>query len=466
MKRGTGLNAIIPPSHSAEAEQSVIGGIMLDNTALDRVADVITEDDFYASRHQVIYGHAYQLLASGKAVDVVTLGNALKNSGKFDQVGGIEYLGALVENVPTAANIRRYAEIVREKATLRRLAAVGAEIADDAMNPAGRTAAEVLDGAQGKVLAIAEAGSGAEPQQLGMHLPAYIELLDQRFNSDGELTGLPTGVGRLDRKLNGLQPGDLIIVAARPSMGKSGLALQIALTNARARRPVLFFSLEMSVGQLAERALSNVGGIDSESLRSGKITNDEWDKTTAGVGQLHDIPLIIDDVADMTVGRMRARARRTKRKHGLSLIVIDYLQLVSGSGDNRNEQISGISRGLKLLAREMNVPVVALSQLSRKVEERNDKRPQLADLRDSGAIEQDADVVVLMYRDEAYNPDSDAKGVTELNVAKQRMGPIGIVPAAFVPALSRFGDLDGEWHHVRSEPKRPRRGFKSDAFSV
>ena len=435
------------PPHSIEAEQSLLGGLLLDNLAWDRIADIVTEGDFYRDDHRRIFRHISRLIERARPADVVTVFESIEKSNEVEQAGGLAYLGEIANNTPSAANIRRYAEIVRERAVLRHLVTVGDEIAASALNPAGRDAKTLLDQAEAKVFEIAEAGArstqGFVPIQplLGQVVDRIQELYEQENPSD--VTGVPTGFADLDRMTSGLQPGDMIVVAGRPSMGKTAFALNIAEhVGVDLGLPVAIFSLEMSGPQLAMRFLSSVGRLDASRIRTGRLNDDEWDKMTVALGKLHGAPIHIDETGALNVTDLRARARRLARQFGgkLGLIVIDYLQLMTSTRDNENRatEISEISRSIKALAKELQVPVIALSQLSRKVEERNDKRPLMSDLRESGAIEQDADIILMMYREEYYKPDTQEKGTAEVIIGKHRNGPTGIVRLTFLGEYTRF----------------------------
>jgi replicative DNA helicase len=435
------------PPHSIEAEQSLIGGLLLDNGAWDRIGDVVAEGDFYRDDHRRIFKHIAKLVGLGKPADVVTVYESIEKSNEVDQTGGLAYLGEIANATPSAANIRRYAEIVRERAVLRKLVSAGDEIAANALNPAGRDAKQLLDEAEQKVFEIAEMGArslkGFESVTplLGKVVDRIQELYDKENPSD--ITGVPTGFHDLDKMTSGLQPGDMIVVAGRPSMGKTAFALNIAEhVGVEQRLPVAIFSLEMSGPQIATRLLSSSGRLDQTRIRTGRLSDEDWDKMTVALGKLHDAPIHIDETGAINVTDLRARARRLHRQCGkLGLIVIDYLQLMSGSGnsiENRATEISEISRSIKALAKELEVPIIALSQLSRKVEERNEKRPLMSDLRESGAIEQDADIIFMMYREEYYKPDTQDKGVAEVIIGKHRNGPTGTVKLTFLGEYTRF----------------------------
>jgi len=442
------LLALKVPPHSIEAEQSVLGGLMLDNAAFERIGDLLTERDFYRDDHRRIWRHIVGLIERGRPADVVTVDESIKGGEDRDRTGGLAYLGALAQNTPSAHNIRRYAEIVRERAIMRKLVEVGVEISDSALNPAGRDIGQILDEAESKVFQIAEAGARGQQgfhdiQQLLTRVMERVEMLYQRDNPS-DITGVPTGYRDLDERTSGLQGGDLIIVAGRPSMGKTAFALNIAEHVAVENRlPVAVFSMEMSGTQLAMRMLGSIGHLDQHKLRTGRLTDEDWNRLTNAVGKLHEAPIHIDESAAINALELRARARRLHRQYGkLGLIVIDYLQLMSASGDseeeNRATQISAMSRSLKALAKELDVPVVALSQLNRGLEQRPNKRPVMSDLRESGAIEQDADLILFIYRDEVYNDSTPDKGIAEIIIGKQRNGPIGTVKLTFLGEYTRF----------------------------
>ncbi|MBI5900101.1 MAG: replicative DNA helicase [Rhodocyclales bacterium] len=434
------------PPHSIEAEQSLIGGLLIDNAAWDRIGDVVRETDFYRDDHRRIFRHIGKLIQNGRPADVVTVYESIEASNEVDQTGGLAYLGEIANATPSAANIRRYAEIVRERAILRQLVTVGDEIAGNALNPAGRDVKQLLDDAEQRIFQIAEAGNRnsngfvAIQPLLGEVVERMEELLARDSQSD--ITGVASGFVDLDRMTSGLQPGDMIVVAGRPSMGKTAFALNIAEhVGVDQRLPVAIFSLEMSGPQLATRFLSSVGRIDQSKLRTGRLTDDEWDRMTVALGKLHEAPIHIDETGAINSTDLRARARRLHRQFGkLGLIVIDYIQLMSSGreGENRATEISEISRSIKSLAKELQVPIIALSQLSRKVEERNDKRPLMSDLRESGAIEQDADIILMMYREEYYKPDTQDKGTAEAIIGKHRNGPVGTVRLTFLGEYTRF----------------------------
>ncbi len=445
----TPVDLIKLPPHSVEAEQSVLGGLLLDNEAWDKIADLISESDFYRGDHRLIWRHISRLVEHSRPADVITVSESLESTRELDGVGGLAYLGALAQNTPTAANIRRYAEIVRERAVMRKLAQVGSEIADSAYSPMGKEAAQLLDEAESKVFAISEEGARGRQgfQDMPPLLTQVVERIDMLYNRDNpsDVTGVPTGFTDLDRMTSGLQPGDLVIIAGRPSMGKTSLAINMAEHVAlEAGLPVGVFSMEMGASQLVMRMLGSVGRLDQHKVRTGRLADEDWHKLTEAVGRLNDAPLHIDETPALNALELRARARRLHRQYGkLGLIVVDYLQLMSASsqGENRATEISEISRSLKALAKELSVPVIALSQLNRSLEQRPNKRPVMSDLRESGAIEQDADVILFIYRDEVYNPDSPEKGKAEVIIGKQRNGPIGTVTMVFQGEYTRFANF-------------------------
>ncbi|NDY90552.1 replicative DNA helicase [Ideonella livida] len=442
------------PPHSIEAEQSVLGGLLLDNGAWDRAADVLSEEDFYRHEHRLIFSAISLLIAASKPADVITVFERLQSMGKDGDCGGLTYLNALAQSVPSAANLRRYAEIVRERSILRKLIAASDEIATHAFNPQGKAVSQILDEAEGKIFKIGEEGQRNKQgfqsmDQLVMQLIDRVTELAE--NGADDVTGVRTGFYDLDRMTAGLQGGDLIILAARPSMGKTAFALNIAENVAvQEGRPVVVFSMEMGAAQLALRLVGSLGRIDQSGLRTGKLRDEDWGRLTEAVDKLSKAHIYIDETPALNPAELRARARRQARQSGqLGLIVIDYLQLMSGSaassGENRATELSEISRGLKALAKELNCPVIALSQLNRSVETRPDKRPMMSDLRESGAIEQDADVIMFIYRDDYYNrEDSKTPGQAEIIIAKQRNGPVGAVHLAFLKQNTRFDNLAPE----------------------
>jgi replicative DNA helicase len=439
------LSALRVPPHSIEAEQSVLGGLLLDNDAFDRISDLIAENDFYRNEHRRIYRQIARLLERGKPADAVTVAESLDLAGEGGETGGLAYLGELAANTPSAANIRRYAEIVRERAVLRQLVTAGDEIASSALNPLGREAKTLLDEAETKVFAIAEGGFRGQSsfQHIEPLLAQVIERIDQLHSNPSEITGVPTGFHDLDSKTSGLQEGDLLIVAGRPSMGKTAFALNIAEhVGIKIGLPVAIFSMEMGGAQVAMRMLSSVGRFDAHRLRTGRIHDDEWRRIAPAMEKLSQSQIYVDESSALNPIELRARTRRIHRQCGkLGLVIVDYLQLMSaasGASENRATEISEISRSLKGLARELSVPVVALSQLNRSLETRPNKRPVMSDLRESGAIEQDADVILFIYRDQVYNPDTPDKGKAEIIIGKQRNGPIGTISLTFLGEFTRF----------------------------
>ncbi len=437
------LDARLPP-HSIDAEQAVLGGLMLDRTAWDNVGDVVQREHFYRPDHQHIFGSIAALAADGKPCDVVTVSNHLQSLGKLDEAGGLAYLATLTRDTPTAANARAYAEIVKEKALLRDLIASGNEIASSVFVNEGQSARELVERAEQRIFQIAEGSSRGKGYVLARdELPKLIDQIDEwQRNPDG-LRGLGTGFLDFDRITGGLRPGDLIIVAGRPSMGKTTFAMNIAENAALdLKRPaaVAVFSMEMPSDQLLMRMLASIGQVPLGAIRGGKLSDEHWNRMVGASGQLRDAKMFIDETPALTPTELRARARRIKREHGLDMIVVDYLQLmqVPGTQDNRATEIAEISRGLKALAKELAVPVIALSQLNRGVEQRENKRPVMSDLRESGGIEQDADIILMLYRDEVYNAQSAAKGVAEIIITKHRNGEIGTFNLTFKGELTKF----------------------------
>ena len=435
------------PPQSVEAEQAVLGGLMLAPDAYDRIADHLTEHDFYRRDHQLIYRAIRELAEKNKPFDAVTLGEWFESQGLAEQVAGGAYLIELASTTPSAANIVAYAEIVRDKAVLRKLIEVGTGIVNDGFQPDGRDSGEILSSAEQQVFAIAEAGARGRTDFVPVNkaLSEAFDVLQTRYANGGSVTGLPTGYTEFDELTAGLQPTDLIIVAARPAMGKTTLALNMAEHAAiRTRKAVAVFSMEMSASQLALRLISSNGRVNAQRLRSGQLEDEDWSRVTSAIRMLRDAKIFIDDTPSLSPDVLRAKARRLKREHDLGLIVVDYLQLmvVPGNNENRATEISEISRSLMHLAKELNVPVIALSQLNRSLESRADKRPVMADLRESGAIEQDADVIVFIYRDDYYNREnSPDKGLAEIIIGKQRNGPTGAVKLKFFGEYTRFDNL-------------------------
>ncbi|MGB5512698.1 MAG: replicative DNA helicase [Woeseiaceae bacterium] len=431
------------PPNSIEAEQALIGGLMLNAQAWDKVADVVVADDFYRKDHKLIFKAIGSLIEDGSPCDVVTVSEYLDGRGELEQAGGLEYLATLANETGGAANARAYAKILRERSTLRALIDAGNEISGSAFASDGRTASQVLDDAERMVFAIAEKGSRGKKglQSLKQILPETVDRIDLLHQSEGSITGVSSGYTEFDKLTAGLQPGELIIVAGRPSMGKTTFAVNIAENAAIGSKvPTAIFSMEMPAQQLAFRMISSLGRVDQTHLRTGNFPDEDWSRINTAVQLMSDAPIFIDDTPSMSPTEIRARARRLHREHGLGLIVIDYLQLmqVEGSKENRATEISEISRGLKALAKELSVPVIALSQLNRSVEQRQDKRPVMSDLRESGAIEQDADLICFIYREEVYNPETPRKGVADVAIAKQRNGPIGDFLLTFVGRYTKF----------------------------
>ena len=439
----------IPP-HSMEAESSVLGGLLLDNKSWEQVADLLSEGVFYRYEHRQVYLSIQALINASRPADVITVYEHLQSIGKAEEVGGLGYLNALAQYVPSASNIRRYAEIVRERAILRKLVTASDEIATNAFNTQGKPVPQILDEAEQKIFQIGEEGSRLKQGFQSMDQLAVILLdrVNQMADSPNDITGVPSGFVDFDKMTSGMQAGDLIVLAARPSMGKTALAINIAEHVAlNEGLPVAVFSMEMGASQLAIRIVGSIGRIDQQRLRTGKLNQEEWPRLAEAIEKLRNVSLHIDETPSLTPMELRANARRLARTCGkLGLIVVDYLQLMSGNtssnnGDNRATEIGEISRGLKMLAKELQCPVIALSQLNRSVETRTDKRPMMSDLRESGAIEQDADVIMFIYRDDYYNKDSKEPGVAEIIIGKHRNGPTGTVKLAFLKPLTRFESL-------------------------
>jgi replicative DNA helicase len=434
------------PPYSLEAEQAVLGGLMLENSSWDQIADVLVEDDFHLFDHRVIFRAISDLAYHNQPFDVVTLSDKIKQSaesGSFNAKNVSAYIATLAKETPTAANIVAYADIVREKSILRQLASIGTDIAGSAYQSQGRDSTELLDLAEQKILRIGDQGASRYTGFIGIKdlLKATVEKIDMLSEQDSSITGLATGFDEFDENTAGLQKGDLVILAGRPSMGKTSLAMNMAEYAAIQNQGcVAIFSMEMPAEQLTMRILSSIGRINQQRLRTGKLEDQDWPRLTSAVSMLSEAKLFIDDSAALGPTELRARARRLKREHGLALIVVDYLQLmqINNSTENRTNDVSEISRSLKALAKEMECPVIALSQLNRSLEQRSDKRPQMSDLRESGAIEQDADLIVFIYRDEVYNDDSPDKGTAEIIVAKQRNGPIFKTRLTFLGPYTRF----------------------------
>ncbi len=445
------LQALKVPPHSVEAEQSLLGGLLLDNTAWDRLGGVLTERDFYRPEHALIFKVIQRLVGNNHPADVITVHDAVKSEQGGDLVG-VDYLNSLAQNTPSAANIKGYAEIVRDRSILRRLIEVSDNIASSAFMSDGRSVRTLLDEAESRILQIAEEGNRkADYLEIEPLLKAVVARIDELFNRQGgsDITGIATGFIDLDKQTSGLQKGDLVIIAGRPSMGKTALAINIAENVALAEGlPVVVFSMEMSGEQLTARLLGSVGRVDQTRMRTGKLLDEEWPRLTNAMARLSNTQFLIDETGSLSSLELRARARRIARGFGgtLGLVVVDYLQLMSGSGgsssENRATEISEISRSLKSLAKELQCPVVALSQLNRGLEQRPNKRPIMSDLRESGAIEQDADLIMFIYRDEVYHPDTTTdKGVAEIIIGKQRNGPIGTIRLSWQGPYTKFDNL-------------------------
>ena len=448
-KLATVENLKVPP-HSIEAEQAVLGGLLLSARAWDQVADVITEDDFYREDHRLVFRAIHELNDASQPCDAVTVTEWFESRGKVDQVDGGAYIAQLASNTPSAANVKAYAEIVRERSILRQLIDVGAEITSGAFSLEGRSSRELLEEAERKVFAIADRGqrSGSSYVSVQEMIQAAIERIQELHEFEGEITGTPTGFKDFDKLTAGLQDSDLIIIAGRPAMGKTTFAMNIAEHAAiKHGVPVAVFSMEMAALQLVMRLFSSLGGIDQTRLRTGNLDELDWPKLTSAMNLLHKSHIFIDETPALSPAELRARARRLKQAHDIGLIVVDYLQLMSvpGSNENRATEIAEISRSLKAIAKELNVPVIALSQLNRALENRPNKRPVMADLRESGSIEQDADLIVFIYRDEVYNEESPDKGIAEIIISKHRNGPTDTVKLSFQGQWLRFNNFAPEY---------------------
>ena len=447
--RGTALdvaNLKIPP-HSIEAEQSLLGGLMLSNEAWDRIIDLVDASDFYRNEHRLIFAAMARLAGESHPLDVITLSEALHAASELESTGGLAYLGDLARNTPSAANVQAYAQIVRERATMRRLIAAAQEIAARSFNPEGRTGAELLEEAERRLMEIGESRArGSGPVRAEDLLRRAVARIDELYEAKSAITGLSTGYIDLDHRTSGLQRGDLVIVAGRPSMGKTAFAMNLVEHAVlRQERPVLVFSLEMPAEQLIIRMLSSIGRIDQQRLRNGQLMEEDWPRLSSAVGALRNRSLFIDDTPAISPAELRSRVRRIRREHGdLALVMVDYLQLmqVPGSSEGRVNEVSEISRNLKAIAKEFSCPMLALSQLNRSLEQRPNKRPVMSDLRESGSIEQDADLIAFIYRDEVYHEETTPdKGVAEIIIGKQRNGPIGTVRLAFIREFTRFENL-------------------------
>ncbi|HXR19464.1 MAG TPA: replicative DNA helicase [Steroidobacteraceae bacterium] len=435
----------LTPPHSIEAEQSVLGGLLIDASAWDQVADVVSAEDFYRPDHRLIFEALGELIASGRPGDVITVSEQLERRARLEDAGGLAYLGTLARDTPTAANVRAYAGIVRERALLRSLIEAGRAIASSVFADDGLSARELVDRAEARVFEIAEQGTrlGSGAVRVSALLPPLIDKIDEWHTNPSKLRGLATGFSDFDHKTGGLRPGDLVVIAGRPSMGKTTLAVNMAeyaAVSPDIKASVAIFSMEMPSEQLVTRMLASIGHVPLNSIRTGRISDDDWVRITAATSQLSEAKIFIDESAGLTPTELRARARRIKREHGLNLVIVDYLQLmqVPGTQENRATEIAEISRGLKALAKELSVPVIALSQLNRSVEQRSEKKPVMSDLRESGAIEQDADMILLIYRDEVYDKNTTKKGIAEIDLAKHRNGEIGTFLLTFQGQYTRF----------------------------
>jgi len=431
------------PPQNVEAEQAVLGAILIDNPSLNKTLEIINPDDFYREAHRRIFSAILDLNERNEVIDLITLTEHLRNKNELESVGGAAYLSSLVNAIPTAANIRQHSRIIHEKAILRNLISVATDIVGQGYEDNGRVD-DLLDFAERSVFGIAERKLKPSFVLVKEIIKGSFETIERLYEKKERVTGVATGYTEIDDMTSGLQPSDLIVIAGRPSMGKTALALGIAQhAGINERRTAAIFSLEMSKEQLVMRMLCSEARVDAHKLRSGYLGRTDWPKLTTAAGRIAEARIFIDDTAAISVLEMRAKARRLKAEHGLDLIIVDYLQLMRGRGDadNREQEISDISRSLKALAKELQLPVIALSQLSRAVENRTDKRPVLADLRESGAIEQDADVVMFIYRDEVYHPETDQKGIAEIMISKQRNGPTGNKQLTFLDEFTRFENL-------------------------
>jgi replicative DNA helicase len=452
---GVAGDALVPP-HDLDAERAVIGAMLVSETAVSVIGEMLVAEDFYSETHRVLYGAMMRLYSRGDPIDQLTLTNELRNIGEFDRIGGRQYVFRIVESVPTAANAARYAEIVRGKALLRAVIDAGSRIQQEAFTEP-EDVTQALDAAEQLIYGISNRQLKERLAPISELAPGALEMVQRLYEAEGEVTGVESGFEDLDQKTTGFHKSDLVVLAARPAMGKTALALNIIWHAAGAKGlPVAVFSLEMSKEQLVQRLISQTTRIRTQDLRSGNVKAEDWPKLVRGVAEVSRAPIWIDDTAGITLMEMRAKVRRlASRLHAqvnaegqsgapLSLVVVDYLQLMVGQGnrsENRQQEIAEISRGLKVLARDLDVPVLAIAQLSRAVEGRHDKRPLLSDLRDSGAIEQDADLVMFLYRDEYYNTDSDDKGIAEVIIGKHRNGPTGKVQLAWLEQYTKFASL-------------------------
>ena len=433
------------PPQNIEAEQSVLGAMLIEKEAIPKVMEILRDTDFYREAHRVIFNAMLELYNKNEAVDMITVTEILKRDNKLEDVGGIAYVTSLANAVPTAANVTYHASIIEEKSILRQLVSVSTQIASMGYE-ANDDVKNIIDSAESKILEISNRKKTADFTPINEIVLDSFKSIEALMGNKNGLTGLPTGFEDLDNLTSGLHGSDFIILAARPSMGKTAFVLNIAQYVAiHSQQTTAIFSLEMSKEQLVNRMFSLESRVDAQKLRSGNLTDADWEMLIEGAGNVGRSKLIIDDTPGISISELRSKCRKYKLEHDLKLIIIDYLQLMSGSGrhsESRQQEISDISRSLKALARELNVPVVALSQLSRAVEQRPDHRPMLSDLRESGAIEQDADVVMFIYRDDYYNKDSEMKGISEIIVAKQRNGPIGTVNLVWLPQYTRFANME------------------------
>ena len=445
------LDVRLPP-HSVEAEQHVIGGLLIEASAFDEVADVVTASDFYRPDHRVIFEAIAALVSDGIPCDITLVSEHLERNGRLEHVGGLAYLGTIARDTPSAANIRHYAGIVHERSLLRRLGKAGADISTSIFSNDGETAKELVSKAESAVFSIAEDGArGSGAVQIGNVIHSVLEEIDERQQNPDKLAGLPTGFIDFDRLTGGLRPGDLVVVAGRPAMGKTTLAVNMgeyAALKSNIKAPVAIFSMEMPTDQLVTRMLSSVGGVPLNSLRNGRVADNDWDRIMSATSQLKEAKILIDETPGLSPMELRARARRLKREHGLGLIIVDYIQLmqVPGYRENRTNEVGEITRGLKIMAKELSVPVIALSQLNRSVEQRENKRPVMADLRESGSIEQDADMILMIYREEVYDKNTTKQGIAEIGVVKHRNGEIGSFNLTFQGQFSRFANYAPDFY--------------------
>lgn len=443
------------PPRAIEAEQAVLGGVLIDNRAWEPVAERLKSAHFYRADHQLIFDAMFHLAEKASPIDIITVSDWLTEQGALEKAGGMSYLGTLAKNTPSAVNIQAYVDIVYERALYRELIAVGQEITELGFLPSGQTATDIINQAEKKVFELADKGvRGKGPETIKAVVARALDQIEALASHEGGLTGLSTGFTDFDKMTSGLQKGDLVIVAGRPSMGKTVLGMNIAEHAAiTSGKSVMVFSLEMPGESIAMRMLSSLGRIEQQRLRSGDLNDQDWTRVSSAVSWLNEAKLVMDDTPGLTPMEMLARARRVARESELGLIVVDYLQLVSGGGrsENRTAEISEISRSLKAMAKELNVPVIALSQLNRSLEQRPNKRPVMSDLRESGAIEQDADLIVFIYRDEVYNEDSEDKGTAEIIIGKHRNGPIGMFRLTFLGQYTRFENFMQEHAYAPTE---------------